>query len=275
MVAVPFAAAAIPPHCHPWSLSSLKGRARWFCSARGSRARERLQNSVVQPRAPQGALAPCGRAALCPHWGRHFAAPRKPTSYAVWVPVPCTNPVSLLVSPRIFWYELEQCFLRTHPHEARTMKNRGMHLTHEGTTCCSLRYDRGLPDDIDGSGTAVFFGDAACRQLNHRLSASRGEFFHRLAQQAVQIAAQPYAVVTKPQPVMVACVKCIPLMKNEDRWLSIDELAAYLGVKPDTVYTWIGKKGLPAHKMGRLWKMKRSEVDAWVRSGKAASEGTK
>lgn len=59
-------------------------------------------------------------------------------------------------------------------------------------------------------------------------------------------------------------------MKEEDRWLSVDELAAYLGVKPDTVYTWIGKKGLPAHKVGRLWKMKRSEVDAWVRSGKAA-----
>jgi excisionase family DNA binding protein len=59
-------------------------------------------------------------------------------------------------------------------------------------------------------------------------------------------------------------------MKEEDRWLSVDELAAYLGVKPDTVYTWIGKKNLPAHKMGRLWKMKRSEVDAWVRSGKAA-----
>ena len=59
---------------------------------------------------------------------------------------------------------------------------------------------------------------------------------------------------------------------GEDRWLSVDELAAYLGVKPDTVYTWIGKKGLPAHKMGRLWKMKRSEVDAWVRSGRAAAK---
>lgn len=49
---------------------------------------------------------------------------------------------------------------------------------------------------------------------------------------------------------------------SEDRWLSVDELAAYLGVKAGTVYTWIGKKDLPAHKMGRLWKTKRSEVDA-------------
>jgi len=60
-------------------------------------------------------------------------------------------------------------------------------------------------------------------------------------------------------------------MKNgDDPWLSVDEMAEYLGLKPDTVYTWIHAKGLPAHKMGRLWKMKRSEVDDWVRAGKAA-----
>ena len=44
-------------------------------------------------------------------------------------------------------------------------------------------------------------------------------------------------------------------VENEDRWLSVDELAAYLGVKPDTVYTWIRRKGPPAHRMGRPWKM--------------------
>ncbi len=44
------------------------------------------------------------------------------------------------------------------------------------------------------------------------------------------------------------------------------------GVKPDTVNTWIGKKNLPAHKMGRIWKMKRSEVDTWARSGRAAAK---
>ena len=41
-------------------------------------------------------------------------------------------------------------------------------------------------------------------RFNRRLSASRGKLFYRLAQQAVQIAAQPYAVVTKPQPVVPA-----------------------------------------------------------------------
>ena len=50
----------------------------------------------------------------------------------------------------------------------------------------------------------------------------------------------------------------------EDRWFSVDEIAEYLGVKRDTVYKWIGRKSMPAHKLGRLWKFKKSEVDEWV-----------
>jgi len=38
----------------------------------------------------------------------------------------------------------------------------------------------------------------------------------------------------------------------EDRWLSVEEIAQYLGVSKDTVYTWINKKKMPAHKIGRL-----------------------
>ncbi len=53
----------------------------------------------------------------------------------------------------------------------------------------------------------------------------------------------------------------------ENRWLSVKEVAAYLGIKPDTVYKWIHRKELPAHKVGRLWKFRCEEIDAWVRSG--------
>lgn len=52
----------------------------------------------------------------------------------------------------------------------------------------------------------------------------------------------------------------------ENRWLSVDEIAAYLGVKRDTIYKWIERKNMPAHKVGRLWKFKIDEVDRWVRS---------
>lgn len=53
----------------------------------------------------------------------------------------------------------------------------------------------------------------------------------------------------------------------EDRWLSVDEIGAYLGVKRDTVYKWISERGMPAHKIGRLWKFKKEQVDKWVEGG--------
>jgi excisionase family DNA binding protein len=56
----------------------------------------------------------------------------------------------------------------------------------------------------------------------------------------------------------------------KERWLSVAEIAAHLGVNPDTIYKWIERKQLPAHKVGRLWKFMASEVDEWVRAGKAA-----
>jgi excisionase family DNA binding protein len=58
-----------------------------------------------------------------------------------------------------------------------------------------------------------------------------------------------------------------------DRWLSVDEIVEYLGVTRDTIYTWVADKGLPGHKVGRLWKFKRDEVDGWVRAGGAGTEG--
>ena len=59
----------------------------------------------------------------------------------------------------------------------------------------------------------------------------------------------------------------------EDRWLSVDEIAFHLGIKRETVYTWIAKKDMPAHKVGKLWKFKKTEVDDWVRGGKARDKG--
>ena len=59
--------------------------------------------------------------------------------------------------------------------------------------------------------------------------------------------------------------------KMEDRWLSVDEIGDYLGIKRDTVYKWISDKSMPAHKIGRLWKFKKDEVDQWVRTGGANS----
>ena len=58
-------------------------------------------------------------------------------------------------------------------------------------------------------------------------------------------------------------------LKLEDRWLSVSEIAVYLGIKKDTVYKWIVEKHMPAHRMGRLWKFRKEEVNEWVRLGGA------
>lgn len=63
----------------------------------------------------------------------------------------------------------------------------------------------------------------------------------------------------------------MPKIMN-DNYISIDEAAEYLGIKTVTLRNWIKKdESLPAHKIGKLWKFKRSELDAWVQSGKSAS----
>ena len=60
----------------------------------------------------------------------------------------------------------------------------------------------------------------------------------------------------------------------DNRWLSVEEIGAHLGVKRDTVYKWILRNGMPDHKAGRLWKFRMREVDQWVESGKAASRAS-
>lgn len=60
------------------------------------------------------------------------------------------------------------------------------------------------------------------------------------------------------------------VMNIEDRWLSLEETAEYLGVTKDTIRNWIRKTDIPAHKVGRLWKFKATEIDDWVKSGKSA-----
>jgi excisionase family DNA binding protein len=62
----------------------------------------------------------------------------------------------------------------------------------------------------------------------------------------------------------------LPSSQVQDRWLSVVELAGYLGVKRDTVYKWITRRNMPAHKVGRLWKFRKEEIDTWVRSGAAS-----
>ena len=58
----------------------------------------------------------------------------------------------------------------------------------------------------------------------------------------------------------------------EDKWIGI-EAAEYLDVNKDSIRNWIKKEsGIPAHKIGKQWKFKKSELDEWVKSGKSAMD---
>lgn len=56
---------------------------------------------------------------------------------------------------------------------------------------------------------------------------------------------------------------------NTEPWVTAEQVALHLGVAKDTVYRWRERRGMPAHRIGRLWKFKLSEVDSWVCAGGA------
>ena len=60
-------------------------------------------------------------------------------------------------------------------------------------------------------------------------------------------------------------------MPNEpEKWSSLEEIAGHLGVSKDTIRIWIKKGVIPYKRVGKQYKFKISEVDAWVESGKSA-----
>ena len=54
-----------------------------------------------------------------------------------------------------------------------------------------------------------------------------------------------------------------------EKWASMNELLDYLDVSRESVLRWIANRNMPAHKVGRVWKFKFSEIDEWIRSGGA------
>ena len=64
-------------------------------------------------------------------------------------------------------------------------------------------------------------------------------------------------------------------METTERWLNVEQIAEHLGVASITIYRWLEKNKIPAHRVGKLWKVKAAEVDHWVREGGAEETPTK
>lgn len=45
--------------------------------------------------------------------------------------------------------------------------------------------------------------------------------------------------------------------------MTIEEVAKYLKLKPQTIYTWAQNGKIPAAKLGKEWRFKRSVIDKW------------
>lgn len=55
-------------------------------------------------------------------------------------------------------------------------------------------------------------------------------------------------------------------MGNFDDIMTIEEVAGYLKLKPQTIYTWAQNNKIPAAKIGKEWRFRKSMIDEWFDS---------
>jgi excisionase family DNA binding protein len=46
--------------------------------------------------------------------------------------------------------------------------------------------------------------------------------------------------------------------------LTLEEVAAYLRLTPQTIYKWAQERRIPAVKLGKEWRFRRSILDRWL-----------
>lgn len=63
--------------------------------------------------------------------------------------------------------------------------------------------------------------------------------------------------------------KIMEAQDTTEQGVAVEQIAQHLNVKPFTIYKWRERKDMPAHKVGRLWRFRITEIDQWVMSGKA------
>lgn len=56
-----------------------------------------------------------------------------------------------------------------------------------------------------------------------------------------------------------------------ERWVSLEDIANYVGLSKDTIRNYIKKDQIPFHRVGKQYKFRISEIDAWIKSGESAS----
>ena len=50
----------------------------------------------------------------------------------------------------------------------------------------------------------------------------------------------------------------------DDEMLTIEEVATYLKLKPQTIYKWVQTGRIPGAKFGKEWRFRRSAIEEWI-----------
>ena len=58
-----------------------------------------------------------------------------------------------------------------------------------------------------------------------------------------------------------------PRQNDESMW-EVGDVATYLKVSENTIRAWVFNDSIPFHKVGRLVRFRREEIDTWVSAGR-------
>jgi len=53
-------------------------------------------------------------------------------------------------------------------------------------------------------------------------------------------------------------------MNRDDYLMDVEELAAYLKLKKQTIYNWLHKNKITGIKVGRVWRFDKRDIDRWL-----------
>lgn len=58
-------------------------------------------------------------------------------------------------------------------------------------------------------------------------------------------------------------------------WLSVQQVAKYIGVSKETIYRFLENKQIPSYRIGKLWRFHSAEIDGWIINGGASELATR
>ena len=58
------------------------------------------------------------------------------------------------------------------------------------------------------------------------------------------------------------------ILLKEERLLTIYEVAEFLHINAMTVYSWVRDGKIPAFKIGKVWRFRKTEIDEWLKKQK-------